>query len=786
MRKSSLKFTAWVFGILLVALIASAATGVFDTLYLRPGSLPSAGTLGHIRLDSSDSKPKFWDGTEWEEIGSEILGNATIGGTLGVTGNTTLSGTLGIGGNPDSSAVFDMTSTTKGSRPCPSMTEAQRDAISSPATGLCVFNTDTATYNAFDGSDWKEMGSGGGGGSFGINYIENGNADTTSGWNSYSDGTASPISCGASEGGSALVRDTTNVIRPKASFTTDTVAGDGAGYAYDFTIAEADKGGALVISLESRFLTGTFLGNWSIWICDMEADGGSGELINVFGEFTNGEDERGQDLIPSTEIRKQTFYFFPTDASNYRLLLHNGSEPMGANSELNYDSVSVGPQLTTPGFIGSAREAFTPTGSWTTNTSYSGHRTRVGDHLEGDVIVALSGAPDNTTLTLTVPDGLSIDTSKAPQDTPVGYAFLQDTDNATNNTMATVFVGSTSTVLSLRVVGGTDIGQSTPFSWGSGDTIRIYFTIPIEGWNASAALSTTSAALETVKAFGTGSGSSGTSNVTASLTAVKDEWGIIDEANDEIVIPKDGDYMLTVRAASGSTAWSSATATFAIKALKNGSTEISLGAKRAGAAATFVMNIESSIVIPDLKYGDKLELAHSATAATTASYEFEIVRVPDFNTFSVFGEYEYKEVEITADTITSGSADTATDVSGSTISDLTPGKWSLCYATVYRIANTSGSSASLAGQIYITDTSNNRVDASTVFAAQSVVAAAEAVQSTMGTCAEVTITSTTSFKLRIKSATADTTGTMAIRGNSSSSGLTDPDGESKFWARRMQ
>jgi hypothetical protein len=38
------------------------------------------------------------------------------------------------------------------------MTEAQRDAISSPATGLLVYNTDTDTFDYYDGADWITLG----------------------------------------------------------------------------------------------------------------------------------------------------------------------------------------------------------------------------------------------------------------------------------------------------------------------------------------------------------------------------------------------------------------------------------------------------------------------------------------------------------------------------------------------------------------------------------------------------------------------------------------------------
>jgi len=57
-------------------------------------------------------------------------------------------GNLGIGTVADASALLDVQSTTKGVR-FPNMTTTQRDAISSPAAGLVIYNTTTARLNVF-------------------------------------------------------------------------------------------------------------------------------------------------------------------------------------------------------------------------------------------------------------------------------------------------------------------------------------------------------------------------------------------------------------------------------------------------------------------------------------------------------------------------------------------------------------------------------------------------------------------------------------------------------------
>ena len=54
---------------------------------------------------------------------------------------------VGIGtSTPNASAELDVSSTTKGFLP-PRLTAAQRDAITSPAVGLVIFNTSTNCLN---------------------------------------------------------------------------------------------------------------------------------------------------------------------------------------------------------------------------------------------------------------------------------------------------------------------------------------------------------------------------------------------------------------------------------------------------------------------------------------------------------------------------------------------------------------------------------------------------------------------------------------------------------------
>jgi hypothetical protein len=58
---------------------------------------------------------------------------------------------------PAASAIVDITSTTKGFLP-PRMTTTERNAITSPAAGLSVYNTTLGTTDTYDGATWQRFG----------------------------------------------------------------------------------------------------------------------------------------------------------------------------------------------------------------------------------------------------------------------------------------------------------------------------------------------------------------------------------------------------------------------------------------------------------------------------------------------------------------------------------------------------------------------------------------------------------------------------------------------------
>jgi hypothetical protein len=94
------------------------------------GLLPNGAVAGNT---------PYWNGTSWIVTNSNIHNNGS---------------SVGIGtSNPTASAKVEIESTTQGFLP-PRMTTLQRNAISSPAAGLRIFNISTGCENFYSGSSW--------------------------------------------------------------------------------------------------------------------------------------------------------------------------------------------------------------------------------------------------------------------------------------------------------------------------------------------------------------------------------------------------------------------------------------------------------------------------------------------------------------------------------------------------------------------------------------------------------------------------------------------------------
>jgi hypothetical protein len=140
-------------------------------------------------------------------------------------------------------------------------------------------------------------------------------------------------------------------------------------------------------------------------------------------------------------------------------------------------------------YIDGTRISWTPTGSWSANTTYTGTWRRINDTAELQVKVALSGAPTSATLTINMPTSISIDTAKligSTQFVPyLGNGIAYDVSALTTYpaglaySSSTVVSSTTTTAATSNFVG---ITQAAPFTFATGDEINFLFTVPVTNW----------------------------------------------------------------------------------------------------------------------------------------------------------------------------------------------------------------------------------------------------------------------------------------------------------------
>ena len=108
----------------------------------------SANAQQNVGIGTNDPKSKL------DINGGLTIGSGYAGSVAAPTNGAIIEGPVGIGTtNPDSKAALDVNSTTQGIL-VPRMSTTQRNAISSPATGLTIYNTTLNCMEYFNGTGW--------------------------------------------------------------------------------------------------------------------------------------------------------------------------------------------------------------------------------------------------------------------------------------------------------------------------------------------------------------------------------------------------------------------------------------------------------------------------------------------------------------------------------------------------------------------------------------------------------------------------------------------------------
>lgn len=350
-----------------------------------------------------------------------------------------------------------------------------------------------------------------------INYILNADAEVDlSGWTTYADAAqALPVD---GTGGTAQtdlwIRSTTTPLRGTGSFRLDKTGSatrQGQGVAYDFSIDKADQAKVLSISFDMEVVSGTYAsGDVTVYIYDVT----NAQVIQPAGFQV-------QNVASGIENKVIATFQTSSNSTSYRLLLHIATAST-QNYTLAIDNVVVGPQSVQFGAPVTDWVSYTPTGTWTANTTYTGQYRRVGDSLELSVNLALTGAPNSTTLTVNLPPGLSVDSTKLANSSAsrnvrghgvCNNGLVQNTliPRLNGNTIELAVLGQAQTYIDQPVF----VTQAIPFTFASGHFVTLYVSgIPITGWSSSLQLSDSTDTRVVAAIYSGNGGQTITANVT--------------------------------------------------------------------------------------------------------------------------------------------------------------------------------------------------------------------------------------------------------------------------------
>jgi len=292
--------------------------------------------------------------------------------------------------------------------------------------GTIAYDTDLDLLVIDSGSAFLPLSSGSGNGE--INAILNPSAATsTTGWVAATNYT--------------IARDTSNsVLAPITStcfsLTTSFAAAESStsgGY-YTFTLPTGLENKKLKLDIYAN-VPATANGVWRVSVYD-----GTTRLAL-------STDSSGATTLPGGFIGKFTAYFDTTANNTYTVSISQTTR--SSPNTIYFTGLVLGPGIQPQGSVVGDWVSFTPTGSWSTATTYTGRYRRVGDSIDIRYFIAISGTPTAASLSVNMPTGLTIDSTKYPGNNrnTVGRVLYYDNGGAsTGQLLGNAQYGSTTTI----------------------------------------------------------------------------------------------------------------------------------------------------------------------------------------------------------------------------------------------------------------------------------------------------------------------------------------------------
>lgn len=365
---------------------------------------------------------------------------------------------------------------------------------STPSSGkVAVYaKTDKNLYVKDSNGTEKQVGSGSGGG---INYISNGDFENgaVTGWAVYADA-AGTVPVDGTGGSPTTSFASSSSSPPRGTYcgllTKDAANRQGEGASYAFTISPADVSRTMQLTFDSVASANFVDSDLNVFIYDVT----NGVLITPSANH-----------LPTGTSSQKSYAFNTSTSLSYRLIFHVSSTSALAYT-VKLDQISLGP-IIRPIINGNSDmgNSWTPTSSWSANTTHTGKWAREGDMMRGQILLALAGAPTSATLTnVALPSGYVIDTTKLINPVAgvaIPYCSCTVKSAGAVYTSSPVWFVDTTTLKPTYDNGSgiaTAITQAAPGTFANGDYVQIDFLVPIVSWSSGITLSSTNAVTEFV------------------------------------------------------------------------------------------------------------------------------------------------------------------------------------------------------------------------------------------------------------------------------------------------
>jgi len=520
------------------------------------------------------------------DVSTDIVGVLPIlnGGTGSATQNfvdlTTDQSILGV---KTFTGQYVAVSTTNGMRPCPIMTEVERDAIVAPSEGDCIVNSVSSDLNFFLASSWRQIG-GGGSGNGVPNYIIGDNTDfegSIGGWVT-------------SHASLTLAQFNTPALRGTQSLRIRKLGGDFSGqyYSLPFTIETADLGNRIKISFDYDTVSSYVDNDYKIEI--VKDPLGAATVIPVDNEFLgfsrNGLQE-SYFLADATELNYELrIKIASTNAAIQAIIIDNVIVHLDTFESFVADlnSITDWSATATPSITG------TTSGTLAVGTGggaeYTIDQRQVGDSVElrYAIRIGTSGAVDVVgSYNFLLPASITVDTAEIKFGEVIGYGNIVST--ASGATVQRLIVHSTgSTGFRVGNADGSVLAAGGAL-FNNANVTSLFISAEVVGWSSGVTAVVDRKISLRAKMSASVDLAIPDNTDTQMVFAVNnyDNTGsAVDLTANSFVIPSDGVYTITPKALLRNTVTTSApnNSRAFVTLKKNGNFEAQLGSFRMGQA----------------------------------------------------------------------------------------------------------------------------------------------------------------------------------------------------------